>query len=188
MAGISLQYNDLATSRGHVGTSQAREFYNSGYNHSWSRFPKLDFPHFSGDDLESWLIKVEYYFEVIGTLMEKRVKITAMHLDGKAVQWHQGYVKVKCTKAYGRWDEYVQGLKARFGIQLPNNLTSKQFNEKRDNGLYFWCDEKFLPGHKWVHVAKKLRCDVEPVSGVSVEVTKGQNMQCHAKCNLSNGR
>ncbi|KAF2303147.1 hypothetical protein GH714_014149 [Hevea brasiliensis] len=32
------------------------------------------------------------------------------------------------------------------------------------------------------HVVKKLRCDVEPVSGVSVEVANGQNMRCHAKC------
>ncbi|KAF2303150.1 hypothetical protein GH714_014159 [Hevea brasiliensis] len=49
--------------------------------------------------------------------MENRVKIAVMHLDGKAVQWHQGYVRVKGTEAYGRWDEYVQELKARFGIQ-----------------------------------------------------------------------
>ncbi|KAF2310163.1 hypothetical protein GH714_007000 [Hevea brasiliensis] len=316
MAGISLQYNELATSRG---------------------------------------------FVVTNTPMENRVKIAAMHLDGKAVQCHQGYVRVKGTEAYGRWDEYVQRMKARFGIQvfddpladlknlkqtgtlqdyldafdalyhkvgiredkalsffllglvdelqmppksvakasyttasmssfsptssvgsitrgnnakdqtgilplpsnasklpmgiskLPNNLIGKQFNEKREKGLCFWCDEKFLPSHKCkkryafvmqiiidegedgekiegievseelqlslsalkgtqgaqtmcIHgcsgklqlqvlvetrsthnflrarVAKKLRCDVEPVSGISVEVANGQNMQCHAKC------
>ncbi|KAF2311626.1 hypothetical protein GH714_025327 [Hevea brasiliensis] len=142
MAGISLQYNELATSRGHVGTSQAREFYNSSYSHSWSRFPKLDFPHFSGDDIESWLIKVEYYFEVTNTPIENRVKIAAMHLDGKAVQWHQGYVRVKGTEAYGRWDEYVQGMKARFGILVFDDLLADLKNLKQTGTLqdYFAFD------------------------------------------------
>ncbi|KAF2301133.1 hypothetical protein GH714_020363 [Hevea brasiliensis] len=191
--------------------------------------------------------RVEYYFEAANVSFKNKIKLAALHLDGKAILWHQGYVGMKGVGVYTDWQEYVRGLRARFGIRedqalsfflfglndelqmpvrmfkpqtlveayalaklqeitvaaiqhksistarstysagisyntsntttvkptavkelpgllhtpnipkLPINtttnpkqpvLTSKELNEKRTKGLCFWCDEKFVPGHK----------------------------------------
>ena len=43
------------------------------------------------------------------------MKVAALHLEGRAIQWHQGFVKIKGAKAYTDWEEYVRALGARFG-------------------------------------------------------------------------
>ncbi|XP_058005418.1 uncharacterized protein LOC131181388 [Hevea brasiliensis] len=40
-------------------------------------------------------IKAEYCFEVTDTPLENRVKVAALYLKEKVVQWHQGYVRIK---------------------------------------------------------------------------------------------
>lgn len=56
---------------------------------------RIDFPHFNGDDFDNWIVKVEYYFEVDNTPLVDHVKITALHLEGRAIQWHQGFMRSK---------------------------------------------------------------------------------------------
>ena len=57
----------------------------------------------------------EYFFEVDRTAPEFKVRMVASHLEGKAIQWHQGYVKTRGPSAYEDWPEYVLALSARFG-------------------------------------------------------------------------
>ena len=33
-------------------------------------------------------------------------------------------------------------------VKKPLNLTPKQIEKKRSKNLCFWCDDKFVPGHK----------------------------------------
>lgn len=39
-------------------------------------------------------------------------------MEGKALQWHQAYMKQKLSREWPRWSEYVRCLYARFGSEL----------------------------------------------------------------------
>lgn len=54
----------------------------------WGSFAKLEFPRFHGEDLEGWLLRAEYFFEVGGVSLDNRVKLATLHLEGRAIQWH----------------------------------------------------------------------------------------------------
>ncbi|KAF2289889.1 hypothetical protein GH714_039032 [Hevea brasiliensis] len=43
------------------------------------------------------------------------VKMVALHLEGKTLQWHQGFIKVRGPIAYLDWGDYVEAITARFG-------------------------------------------------------------------------
>ncbi|VFQ62981.1 unnamed protein product [Cuscuta campestris] len=47
------------------------------------RFPKskVEFPKFSGEDPQGWVLKAEKYFRYYGTSEEDKVEIAAMHLE-----------------------------------------------------------------------------------------------------------
>ena len=47
-----------------------------------------------------------------------KVKIAAMNLEGKALQWHQIFMKSRLTRETLSWDEYVKELSSRFGDSL----------------------------------------------------------------------
>jgi hypothetical protein len=55
-----------------------------------ARGPKLNFPEFSGEDVEGWIRKAEKYFELIGVPNEDRVQIAIMYISGKAEFWWRG--------------------------------------------------------------------------------------------------
>ena len=54
-----------------------------------TRQSKVDFPHFNGDDLNGWLYRCQQFFEVDGTPSEAKVKLAAINMEGRALQWHQ---------------------------------------------------------------------------------------------------
>lgn len=82
---------------------------------------KLKFPKFCGDNFKSQLIRVEYYFELNGLPKESQVKIVALHLEGKAIQWHQELTKIKIDQQ-NIWEEYIQFMRFRFGAHAYDDL------------------------------------------------------------------
>ncbi|KAF2289731.1 hypothetical protein GH714_038384 [Hevea brasiliensis] len=140
VAGLSLQNNELAGNRGQSSNTTARNRFNSPNPHSWHHSTKLEFPRFDGNDLETWLLKTEYYFEVVNVLPESRVKVAALHLEGKAILWHQGYVKIKGLVAYDNWQKYVGSLRARFGKQGYDDPLAELKNLKQTHGLQEYLD------------------------------------------------
>ena len=104
---ISLQYNEIASNRNQVGTSQVRDRWEKDSDQSWMQYPRLDFLIFNRGELKSWVVKVDYYLEVTCTPIKNRVKLAAMHLERKALQWHQGYIRIKGKEAYSSWKIYV---------------------------------------------------------------------------------
>ena len=60
-----------------------------------TRQAKVDFPRFNGDDLNGWIYRCQQFFDVDGTPMESRVKLAAINLEGRALQWHQNWIKYK---------------------------------------------------------------------------------------------
>lgn len=53
----------------------------------WGSSIKLEFPKFNGVGLEGWLLRAKYFFEVVRIYPQNMVKITTLHLEGRAVQW-----------------------------------------------------------------------------------------------------
>lgn len=48
---------------------------------------KLKFLRFHGEGLKGWLLRAEYFFKVEGISLDNKVKVAALHLEGRAIQW-----------------------------------------------------------------------------------------------------
>nr|CAD1833858.1 unnamed protein product [Ananas comosus var. bracteatus] len=89
------------------------------------RLTKLEFPRFNGEELKGWLYRCEQFFEIDGTPEDSKVKIAAIHLEGRALQWHQVFMKARLTRSRPTWEEYVMALNTRFGSELYDDPTSE---------------------------------------------------------------
>ncbi|RVX10301.1 Retrovirus-related Pol polyprotein from transposon 17.6 [Vitis vinifera] len=131
IGGLSLQNQEVMTNRG-----EERRWENQ-LGHS----TKVDFPKFNGGGLDGWLLRVEYFFEVDRTPPEARVRLAALHLEGKAIQWHQGYIKCRGNEAYLDWSEYVIALNARFGQHVFDDPIADLRNLRQTGSLQSYMDE-----------------------------------------------
>lgn len=64
------------------------------------------------------MYKCEQFFDVDETPEDSRVKLASCKLKGKALQWHQSFMKHRLSREWPRWGEYVTCLYARFGSEL----------------------------------------------------------------------
>lgn len=60
-------------------------------------------------DLKGWMYRCEQFFQIDGTGENAKVKLATVRLEGKALQWHQVYMKSRvicssptCRDANGR--------------------------------------------------------------------------------------
>ncbi|KAF2313669.1 hypothetical protein GH714_012651 [Hevea brasiliensis] len=114
------------------GNSNSNQNYQMNHqNWGWGHSTKLEFPKFDGDGLEGWLMRAGYFFDVANIVAIERVKVVALHMEGKALQWHQGYVKIKGQSAYADWNLYVMGITARFGCKAYDNPLADLRNLKQ---------------------------------------------------------
>lgn len=124
LVGVSVQLNKLLSDTerssseggaGHIPNPNDRPpFERPPYNQYSARLTKVAFPHFDGTDLKSWLYKCSQFFDLDGVPDPDRVKLAAIHLEGKALLWHQTYVKRRGQMLPG-WVKYVEDITARFG-------------------------------------------------------------------------
>lgn len=101
----------------------------------WERTTKLEFPRFNGEGLEGWLLRAEYFFEVGNIAHVNRVKVATLRLMGRAIPWHQGYIKIKGSLAYTNWEEYVKALGARLSTNAYEDPLAELRNLKQDGSL-----------------------------------------------------
>lgn len=113
--------------------SESEQRHESQRSNPWGRstYLELQFPHFDGEGLDGWLLKAECFFELCNVAMENKDKVAALHFEGKALQWHQFFVKVKGVEACGDWQEYVRALNARFGSHFYYDPLSELRNLKQ---------------------------------------------------------
>ena len=110
------QNETVSPGSGQGGNTQVGETHGRGQYFA-TRQAKVDFPQFSGEDLSGWLYKCQQFFEVDNTPPESRVRLAAINLNGRALQWHQNWVKYKRGGEVVTWDAYVKALEDRFGDQ-----------------------------------------------------------------------
>ncbi|XP_075088549.1 uncharacterized protein LOC142170516 [Nicotiana tabacum] len=77
-----------------------------------------EFPVFDGVGLKDWLYKCEQIFAYEEIPEDSKVRAVSCKLEGRALQWHQSYMKHRVTRDWPRWGEYVACLYARFGSEL----------------------------------------------------------------------
>ena len=58
-----------------------------------TRLARIDFPHFSGNDVKQWLIQCDTFFSIDNTPEEFKVRLAVVHFEGKALQLPSSYVK-----------------------------------------------------------------------------------------------
>ena len=78
-----------------------------------SRLSKISFPAFDGTELRDWLSKCEQFLDIDGTPQELKVRLAAMHLKGKATQWHTNYMTTRFG-LFPSWTDYIIAISARF--------------------------------------------------------------------------
>lgn len=136
ITGLCHQNDDLWGSRsqrnhGVRNLEERRESSGAGSMIPWSGSMKLEFPRFNGEGLEDWLLRAEYYFKVEGISLENLVKVVALPVEERAIQWHQGFVKAKGVEAYEDWEGYVKALNARFGTHAYDDPLAELRNLKQ---------------------------------------------------------
>ncbi|KAJ0628009.1 putative nucleotidyltransferase, Ribonuclease H [Helianthus annuus] len=83
------------------------------------RIGKIEFPKFSGEDVEGWVYRCEHFFAMDETADDAKLRCAAVHLEGDALQWHRAYMKTRnATVAEVPWPEYVRSISARFSDAL----------------------------------------------------------------------
>ncbi|KAG8384912.1 hypothetical protein BUALT_Bualt04G0167500 [Buddleja alternifolia] len=97
-------------------------------------------PH-CGEDLRGWIYKCEQFFEIDNTPPEAKVRIAVVHLEGKALQWHQIFMKNRLTRELPHWGEYVRALNDRFGALLYEDPMSELVNLKQNGSIREYLDK-----------------------------------------------
>ncbi|GKC75618.1 reverse transcriptase [Tanacetum coccineum] len=125
------------------GTSQRRENggqsdQNGGHNGgAYGRLTKVEFPKFDGEEVVSWLYRVNSFFEMDHIVEnDQKIRLVSMHLFGKALNWHKYFMS-----KYGEvmtWEVYQTHVQKRFEsvfedlvVELKNlrQTTSVQVNQ-----------------------------------------------------------
>ncbi|XP_038678483.1 uncharacterized protein LOC119979936 [Tripterygium wilfordii] len=74
--------------------------------------PRIDFPRFSGEDLETWIYKSQQYFDYYQVPITKQVTTAKFYLEGKALVWFR---EVEQTGQITSFESLVTAVKSRFG-------------------------------------------------------------------------
>ncbi|KAF3678198.1 hypothetical protein FXO38_03357 [Capsicum annuum] len=70
--------------------------------------------------------QVEQFFEFEEIAVDQKVGLTAIRLEGEAIQWHQSFMRYRQYIQPTSWNEYVVALVERFGAGSPKKLVSFQ--------------------------------------------------------------
>ena len=123
--GKNISLTDSTGSKEGGGVSQPRAVNSSattdsgnssggGFNH-FCRHGRLECPKFDGGDFSGWIMKLEQFFESEKVEDHAKVRMVMMNLEGRALQWHQYYVKDKGSPVDLAWQPYLEDMRSRFG-------------------------------------------------------------------------
>ena len=60
-------------------------------------------------------MKLEQYFEADNVDDAAKVRTVMLHLEGRALQWHQHYARTNGGSASLQWEPYLEAMRQRFG-------------------------------------------------------------------------
>ncbi|XP_074317936.1 uncharacterized protein LOC141654717 [Silene latifolia] len=94
---------------------QPGRFGSSPNNNNMVRSPTIKFPTFDGSNVDDWLFKCAQFFSMSETDEVTKVTYASMHLETRALAWHQSFIKNRKEESLLKWDEYERAIKNRFG-------------------------------------------------------------------------
>ena len=77
-----------------------------------TRFSRLDFPRFNGENPTGWIYKAEQFFHYKKTEANEKVLLASFHLQDDALEWYQWFEQ---SQPNVQWEEFTQALCIRFG-------------------------------------------------------------------------
>ncbi|KAG8369727.1 hypothetical protein BUALT_Bualt14G0043900 [Buddleja alternifolia] len=100
-------------------------------NSSYTPFPRVEFPHFDGDNPRAWILRCNRYFQVIPTIPEEhKVALASVYLDGKAEMWFQGFME---GRELPSWPQFTLAILERFDDYDPELIVGS-FNKLNQIG------------------------------------------------------
>ncbi|KAJ0937126.1 putative retrotransposon gag domain-containing protein [Helianthus annuus] len=141
VTGLSLQLTQMVNnqSNGRDYRRQGPQHEGEGFNFA-ARLTKIEFPRFKGDDLTSWLFKVEQFFQLDKVSDATKVRLAAIHFEEKALQWYQSLTSQRVEGEVLSWTELVEALKVRFGELFDDPMTDLK-NLKQINSVQEYHDK-----------------------------------------------
>nr|DAD38797.1 TPA_asm: hypothetical protein HUJ06_013119 [Nelumbo nucifera] len=111
-----------------LANQQLRDRSNHADDHSTdssfsTRLTKVDFPKFIGENVKGWLYKCDQFFSLDNTSPTVKVKLAAIHLEGKTLQWHHALIKSRLTMEPMNWEDYAKAIADRFGPALDDPMS-----------------------------------------------------------------
>lgn len=97
---------------------------NSTHNHNsnLSRWSRIEFLRLAGEDLKSWLVKIEQFFSMEIIPMDERIGVGALQLEGAAIQCNLSFMKYRQYIQHATWNEYVMALVERFSTDFDDPM------------------------------------------------------------------
>ncbi|KAG8391057.1 hypothetical protein BUALT_Bualt01G0148300 [Buddleja alternifolia] len=83
----------------------------------------------------------EQYFKVDDTPFDAKVRLAAIHMEGRALQWHQLYMKARNSRELPRWEEYVKALQYRFDSLLFEDPMAELMNLRQTGTVRDYLDK-----------------------------------------------
>ncbi|KAL4295662.1 hypothetical protein GQ457_12G011410 [Hibiscus cannabinus] len=102
---------------------------------------KLLCPRFDGDDFRGWISKLEQYFEAENVPENAKVRVVMLHLENKALQWHQFLAKTQRYLNGMAWEDYLKLLRERFAPGGFSDLFSELLALKQSESVEQYYEE-----------------------------------------------
>jgi len=128
ITGLSRQVMHMSTQNQGEGTQTSNSYSNL------SRLSRVDFPKFDGGDVQGWVYKCESFFGIDGTPDHAKVRVASIHLEGKALLWHQSYMRSVNLGQWPVWERYKEAILSRFG-RKPFDDPLSELMKLRQTGL-----------------------------------------------------
>ena len=103
-------------------------------SYDWLRSTRYEFPKFDENGFEGWVMRAEYFFEVARVPERSRLIVAAIHLEGRAQQWHKGFASLQGDIAYVDWRCYIAAMSARFATHAYEDPLADLRNLKHRGG------------------------------------------------------
>ena len=102
---------EVPTKVGGLIPTKPRTGFVPGTLHAHTKYSKLNFPTFEGENPKGWVYKCKRFFKYNELPKLEKVGIASMHLEGKALNWSQGY---EPSVKHLNWETLATDITARF--------------------------------------------------------------------------
>ncbi|KAL4361994.1 hypothetical protein GQ457_04G015870 [Hibiscus cannabinus] len=145
---------------------------------------KLFYPKFDGEDFQGWLTKLKQYFEAAMVPNSTKVRVVMLHLEGKALQWHQFVAKSHGGMQHDPFAELValrqmETIVDQFYKEFIQLLKQEKL-KREEKWFVFLVFAKYSPSHK----CSKTRLYQVVVEGMEEDNETKVFLNCEDTCEL----